>query len=384
MDTAEHDNTNLDNSQKANADETLVRTSVPGVAACVLAVASLLLLPGMMWAFEKDVSESVRNLYFSAQFGTWLLAGALGIVGLIDIGTSGGRRVGKGFAWVGVAAPIAEVLLVLFLASQRGGTAYRMVCGINLSRIGKAMLIYANDYEDELPRAGGPSSQWTGRVADWTAPTRQQTFALSADGSGGHVSVSASLYLLVKYAEVTPKSFLCGAGSRKTREKGVSEFKRGMYRVANPKAELIDFWDFGPDPTKHCNYAYHMVYGPSKLTIAAPAGFAVAADRNPWMDSPSTKAGDFWEYLPDIAPYNGTSDQARRGNSPRHEGEGQNVLFLDGHVDFEKRSFCGLNNDNIYTSWNGERARGTPPKLGSVPADPNDSLLVNDPVQPSK
>jgi len=320
-------------------------------------------------------------------FFNGLLAGVLGIAGLIEIGTSGGRRSGRGFAWAGVAVPIAQVLFLFFLAAltlPTHGTAYRMTCGTNLSGIGKAMLIYANDYEDELPRAGGSSSEWTGRVADWTAPTRQQAFGLSPDGSGGHVSVSTSLYLLVKYAEVTPKSFLCGPGSRKTREKGVTEFKPGTYRVADPKAELIDFWDFGPNPPKHCSYAYQMVYGPSRLKVATPAGLAVAADRNPWMDSPSAKARDFSEYLPDIAPYNGTSDQAKRGNSPRHSGEGQNVLFLDGHVDFERRPYCGLDQDNIYTPWNGERARGTPPKLGSVPGDPNDSLLVNDPVSASK
>ena len=51
-----------------------------------------------------------------------------------------------------------------------------MVCGTKLSGIGKAMLIYANDYGDELPRAGGPSSQWTGRVADWTASDRGKAY----------------------------------------------------------------------------------------------------------------------------------------------------------------------------------------------------------------
>jgi len=58
-------------------------------------------------------------------------------------------------------------------------------------------------------------------------------------------------------------------------------------------------------------------------------------------------------------------------------------LFLDFHVGQEKRSFCGLNDDNIYTSWNGEDIRrGTPPRLGSKPADRADSLLVNDPSIP--
>jgi len=32
-----------------------------------------------------------------------------------------------------------------------------------------------------------------------------------------------------------------------------------------------------------------------------------------------------------------------------HQEEGQNVLFMDSHVYFEKRSHCGINDDNIYT-----------------------------------
>jgi hypothetical protein len=389
MDTEEQGNADRDNSQEGNAGESLVRTSVPAAVACLLGAASLLLAPGMIWAFRSDTPKSVQSLYLLALFGTSFLAGVLGIVGLVQIGTSGGRFAGRGFACMGVGVPAAQILCFFFLVPVLARVhckPFRMTCGTNLSGIGKAMLIYANDFEDELPRAGGLSSQWTGRVADWASPTRHGAYGLSPNMAGGRVSVSASLYLLVKYEEVSPKSFLCRGGGRQGPEKGVTEFTANTYRVADPKAELIDFWDFGPNPPKHCSYAYQMVYGASKLTvaIATPAGFAIMADRNPWMDSPSAKARDFSEYLPDLASYNGTSEQAKRGNSSRHEGEGQNVLFLDCHVDFEKRPYCSLNNDNIYTSWNGERARGTPPKLGSVPADPNDSLLVNDPVQPSR
>lgn len=387
MDAEEQGNTDLGGSEERNTGEVLVRTSVPAAAACVLAAMSLLLMAGHVWAFGKGTPESARDLYVTVQLGAWLLAGILGVIGLIDVGTSGGRLVGKGFAWVGVAVPATQVLLFLFLAfpARRPSTAYRMVCGINLSGIGKAMLIYANDYEDKLPRAGGSSSGWTGRVPDWTAPTRQGAYGVSPDGTGGHVSISASLYLLVKYAEVPPKLFLCRTGGRETPEKGVTEFKASLYRTTNPKAELIDFWDFGPNPTKHCSYAYQMVYGASRLTFSLPPGFAVAADRNPWIDSPSVKARDFSAFRPEIAPFNGTSEQAKRGNAFRHEGEGQNVLFLDCHVDFEKRPYCALDEDNIYTSWDGQdKARGVPPKLGSAPADAKDSLLVNDPIDPSK
>jgi len=96
------------------------------------------------------------------------------------------------------------------------------------------------------------------------------------------------------------------------------------------------------------------------------------------MDSPFKKARDFQAFDPD-----GSKEAIKAGNAITHKADAQNVLFLDIHVSQEKQSFCGLNDDNIYTSWNGEdKRRGTPPKLGSKPADRADSLLVNDPAIP--
>ncbi|MFC1793751.1 hypothetical protein ACFL3Q_09225, partial [Planctomycetota bacterium] len=72
------------------------------------------------------------------------------------------------------------------------------------------------------------------------------------------------------------------------------------------------------------------------------------------------------------------------GNAIAHEEEGQNVLFLDSHVGFEERSACGVNNDNIYTLWDGGDIRfGMVPIVGSEPQSRRDSLLVHDPVSPS-
>jgi len=122
-----------------------------------------------------------------------------------------------------------------------------------------------------------------------------------------------------------------------------------------------------------------MVYSPYKLTVSSEAGFAVAADRNPWMDEQTVK--DFSRFEPDFpASFKGTAEQARFGNAVAHDRDGQNVLFLDTHVTYEKRPFCGVGDDNIYTLWDGkDRVRGQPPKLGSQPAGAKDSLLVNDP-----
>jgi len=269
------------------------------------------------------------------------------------------------------------VALVVFFAILRPAlfrvrrAAHRMTCGTNLAGIGKAMLIYANDYADELPRAGGPGGSWATRTPNWMGQNRFEAYGIALNSrTGGQASISASLYLLVKYAEVAPKSFVC------TENKGVTEFSLTRIKGLPKGFMLIDAWDFGAEAPKHVSYAYHMPYGSRNVTIERDPGMAIAADRNPWMDSLFAKAQDFSKFRP-----NGTTDQIRAGNTIAHRGDGQNVLFLDWHVEFAKVSSCGIDDDNVYTSWDGDdKTRGQPAKFGSVPADPNDSLLVNDPA----
>jgi hypothetical protein len=132
-----------------------------------------------------------------------------------------------------------------------------------------------------------------------------------------------------------------------------------------------------------------MVYGPYKLTTSffkgLEPGFAVAADRNPWIDGPSGRAAEFSNFVPDLRELTGTLEQALLGNASAHRKRGQNVLFLDMHVGFEARPYCSLEDDNIYTSWDGkDKVRGKPPRFGSQPAGEKDSLLVNDPPVPRR
>src|SRR5512146_3323441 len=116
----------------------------------------------------------------------------------------------KGFTLVELLVVIAIIALLMGILmpalSRVRQLAFRMVCGTNLSGIGKAMLIYANDYEDELPRAGGRESKW-GSLKDWAAANRNAAYGVTpGTGAGGAATISSCFYLLVKYAEVTPKS----------------------------------------------------------------------------------------------------------------------------------------------------------------------------------
>jgi len=291
----------------------------------------------------------------------------------------------KGFTLVELLVVIAIIALLMgilmpALARVRQ-LAFRMTCGTNLSGIGKAMLLYSNDYQDELPRAGGRNTTW-GAVPNWAGASRYQAYGLAADGTGGTATISSCFYLLVKYTEVTPKSFICKGDA------GTTEFKLSDLTGAavGSTFELIDAWDFGgpyPESTKHCSYSYHIPFGLYALTVSSEPGFAVAADRNPFLTSPAAAAAPIANFKPDLDAYKGTADQAKAGNAIAHQLDGQNVMFLDTHVSFEKRAYCSIEDDNIYLI-SSELTKGSP--IGTVPVPPTvtpanrqDSVLVHDP-----
>ena len=306
----------------------------------------------------------------------------LGIIALSAIGRSGGRLTGSAFAVIGIGLPVLSffaVLLVGILMPALARTrqlAFRMTCGTNLSDIGKAMLIYAGDYDEELPRAGGLQSTW-GPVG-WDATSRYSAYNVDAKGNGGTANISSCFYLLVKYAEVTPKSFVCKGDT------GTNEFKMQDVAGAGSMLELIDLWNFGPDAWKCCSYSYHVPFGQYFLTPSCDPGLAVAADRNPFIKSPAADPADYARFQPDAMGYTGTGTSARIGNAIAHQGDGQNVLFLDLHVEFAKRAWCSVEDDNIYLI--SERSDGKGSIRGNMPVPPNvvpvnrmDSILVHDP-----
>ncbi len=151
---------------------------------------------------------------------------------------------------------------------------------------------------------------------------------------------------------------------------------------------MIDAWDFGEKPWDNCSYAYHIPFGKYGLTTASEPGLAVAADRNPWQTSPAGEPVEqnWTDFNPDIQTFSGTTESALLGNAIAHQGDGQNVLFLDSHVTFEKRAFCSLEDDNIYTISDSTAGTGSSfgvrPVIGRsavAPKNRKDSVLVHDP-----
>lgn len=298
------------------------------------------------------------------------------------------QRDSMGLTRADVLVVVVTGLLLIFLVpvlfAKPREVSIRRVCAANLGQIGKAMLIYAADHEGNLPRTGGPSTCW-GYMHndDWFAADRRQAFHLSVDGSGGQATISSCFYLLVKYCGLSPRVFACKG------DQGTTVFKLSERTEVPATFELADAWDFGPfaQAATHCSYAYHIPFGLYSLNTSLDPNLAVAADRNPWIRSPAANASTWADWKPDIAYLGGTSgkaEYARAGNSITHQQDGQNVLFLDGRVSFEARSYCGVDKDNIYTP---SRLTTSADIYGASfscsaslsPMNREDSLLVHDP-----
>jgi prepilin-type N-terminal cleavage/methylation domain-containing protein len=297
----------------------------------------------------------------------------------------------KGFTLVELLVVIAIIALLMGLLmpalARVRQIAYRMMCGSNLSGIGKAMLVYANDNDELFPMAGNREATWSdqGKLDDFANQLRQKAYG----GKGAGVTITSSHYLLVKYADVTPSQFVC-KGDVGTKIWRVSEVSGLPPEVDDD----TDVWDFGGDsgdnevwPGQRCTYTYHMPYyfqqgqkGLINYPIIAVSnpGSPVSSDRNPYLDN------NAMSYIDGCNPEEGEpptwiqasegvaehyDDPDLTGNSACHQREGQNVLFNDQHVEFCRYPNVGISKDNIWKCWE----QTTPPddaeerELGTVP-----------------
>jgi len=70
-----------------------------------------------------------------------------------------------------------------------------------------------------------------------------------------------------------------------------------------------------------------------------------------------------------------SANDMKSANSRNHDGDGQNILFGDGHVSFEQNPFVGVNRDNIFTTKLSSTGVTGGPVIAS-PFDGGDSILL--------
>ncbi|UCC23512.1 MAG: type II secretion system protein [Planctomycetota bacterium] len=265
---------------------------------------------------------------------------------------------------IAIIALFTAVLLPARAAVRQN--AYRMVCGSNLSAIGRAMLSYSNDNREQYPKAGWPNSPWStdGELRHWYDQIGRQY-----GKPGSPVTITASFYLLIKYADLIPQQFVC-RGDLGTRVFSLSDVKDG---ILPPEVnDITQVWDFGAKQDmktgyvagQYCSYSYHMPYYRTyyepgfPVTPASHPASPLCGDRRPYLDKNARPylegkccGGDPDEECPTWHADDYYYDPDRTGNSACHGREGQNILFNDGHVLFAQYPNVGINNDNVWKNW---------------------------------
>jgi len=278
----------------------------------------------------------------------------------------------KAFTLIELLVVIAIIALLISILlpslSRARELSKRTVCAANLRGIGQAMYIYAQDDPGIFPSISARLLD-AGQMQNFMAANRS-----NEPSTTGVPSTSVDMWAVIRANNTTPKQFNCPSQTD----------------VPDPAQDTTAYYDFTSEnipsgASQHLSYAYQFQHDPNRRAIGTSSEptFLFMADGNPYIKGGETT-------LQPLAD----RKSASRGNSKNHTNrEGENVLFQDSHVTFEKAPDCGLSGkfqagmlaakgrDNIYTFY----APGTVPTIDpglivqpqlANPGGPSDAVLV--------
>ncbi|MFT3787360.1 MAG: hypothetical protein QM770_14535 [Tepidisphaeraceae bacterium] len=283
----------------------------------------------------------------------------------------------RGFTFVDVLAVIVLVvfLLALGVAAKRSAreVATYAKCLSNLKQIGTCFRVYENANHGQYPRAvGSDPAASSAPIPVWGTPYEQHAdvgaatrpVSLFKDPPAEHAplpnDITATMYLLVVATGLPTEVFTC-PGTYLT-----------PWDFDGASADRWTNWRGNDGLASHVSYSFQNMF-PSRTAIGLgfawnsarlTSEFALASDMSPGDAALQVKLND-----PDA--------QQLAANSFNHGRQGQNVLFGDGHADWSKTVFVGVNCDNIFTANSpGVDRPGASPVIVASPVDANDSILL--------
>ncbi len=248
------------------------------------------------------------------------------------------------------AAAVILVSIILVYNNRAREITNRQMCKANLGQIGSALQFYANSNDGYLPHA-----------ASLTAGDNRRPCWLPQKGRQA-VSNSTALFKLVKAAYAQPEVFMCPA-------------------VAAPQtpnitvtAEMSDF------PDENCiHYSYQHTLGPYRRDRGDDDGQSQRArvrhtplsTNSPSMQRVARRMVILADSTPLFERGRFHPDRVDCQAGKNHNGDGQNVLYLDMHVEWVENPSVGVNGNNIFLADGIREYDGD-----ETPTDPTDTFLL--------
>ncbi len=279
-----------------------------------------------------------------------------------------------------VVAIIALLISILLPSLARAREiAKRAVCAANLRGIGTGFKAYANDNLDSYPIApfkegGTGANPGTNQTEVSFVGQMALNYTSQNTTNTTNVHPSRSLFILVIEGTVTAKQFVCPSSGDS--EDDLRNRSGSTEVAAQPGTNRFDFKGY-----PFLSYGYQLPFGRGKPNENLDARMAISADKGPFFtadtqQSDGTVRDRYENSVTTVAIPGATTasdilkadnEKWRPYNSRNHNGEGENVLFQDGHVEFVRKPIVGVNYDNIYTMHNGFNLEQT--LLGERPAN---------------